>query len=81
MNPAAVGVATEAMLMYASGLNVADCGTGNPGEARGCLLNVEAVGDEKGFTIVPVGDSGSFKFNGVGPFGNSHCVDCEGRWM
>jgi hypothetical protein len=74
VNPAAVGVAMLLMLRYVSGLKVAVCATGKPGEANGF-----AKLDWVGLTIVPVGESGSLRLNGVGPLGNSHCVDCVGR--
>lgn len=53
-----------------------------PGDASGLPPNVLAVGDANGLVeaIVPVGEDGApFRFRGVGPFGNSHCVACVGR--
>ena len=66
-----------AMLSDVSGRYVTDC-AGNPGEASG-LLNEAADDEGRVFMKVPVGDMGSFKFKGVGPLGNSHCVDCVGK--
>lgn len=76
VNPAAVGVAIGAMPIISPGY-AAVC-VGNPGEARGVLPN---PGELNGFANEPAGDIGSFKFNGVGPLGNSHCVDWVGKWM
>jgi hypothetical protein len=56
---------------------------GTPGEARG-LPKADKPGDVRGWLLytLPTGERGvSFRFKGVGPFGNSHCVDCVGRWI
>ena len=56
---------------------------GSPGEASG-LPNADKPGEVRGWLLymLPTGDKGvSFRFNGVGPFGNSHCVDWVGRWI
>lgn len=74
VNPVVVGVAIDAIPSIPSEYP-AVCG-GKPGEARGVLPN---AGDAKGFAKVLAGDIGSFRFKGVGPLGNSHCVDCVGR--
>lgn len=55
-----------------------------PGDPSGLPPNVDRPGDASGWPlyIVLAGDIGvSFKFSGVGPLGNSHCVDCVGRWI
>ena len=76
MKPVVVGVASGAMPKSPG--KVAVCGA-KPGDAMGALPN---DGDASGPpTNVPVGDMGSFRFRGVGPLGNSHCVDWVGRWM
>ena len=67
MNPAAVGVATGAIPSISPGKE-AVC-VGKPGDASGAFPK---AGDCRGLTKVLVGDIGSFKFNGVGPLGNSH---------
>lgn len=74
MKPAAVGLVRPAMLSW----YVAGCG-GKPGDAIGFPENDPSPGEVKGFTNVPVGDRGSLRLRGVGPFGNSHWVDCVGR--
>ena len=76
VKPAAVGVASGAMPKSPAKLAV---WAGKPGDAKGALPK---DGDAKGpATNVPVGDKGSLRFRGVGPLGNSHCVDCVGRCM
>lgn len=50
---------------------------GTPGEAIG-FPKADRPGDVNGWLLytVPTGDIGvSFILSGVGPFGNSHCVD------
>lgn len=56
---------------------------GSPGDASGFPEVKERPGDAKGFwKVLPAGESGvSPRLSGVGPFGNSHCVACVGRWM
>lgn len=56
---------------------------GRPGDAMG-LPKADNPGDVRGWLLytLPVGDIGvSLRFNGVGPFGNSHWVDWVGRWI
>lgn len=70
VKPVVVGVAMDAIPSIPSG-KCAVC-EGKPGDASGVLPK---AGDASGFAKEPAGDMGSFKFKGVGPFGNSHCVD------
>lgn len=70
VKPVVVGVARGAMPK--SPEKVAVWGA-KPGDAIGVFPK---DGDAKGPpTNVPVGDMGSFRLRGVGPLGNSHCVD------
>jgi hypothetical protein len=75
VNPAAVGVASGAMpkSFWKPGVE-----GWNPGDWIGAFPKPTGL---NGFTNVPVGDMGSLRFSGVGPLGNSHWVDCVGRWM
>lgn len=54
---------------------------GRPGDASGFPDVNERPGDAKGFwKVLPAGERGvSPRFSGVGPLGNSHCVDWVGK--
>lgn len=54
---------------------------GRPGDVRG-FPKADKAGEARGWLLymLPTGDNGvSLRFNGVGPLGNSHCVDWVGR--
>lgn len=78
--PATVGV-EDCILMILSGYPGVD--GWKPGDAKGFPLNALNPGEASGFPpyVLRVGDRGSLRFNGVGPLGNSHCVDWVGKWI
>lgn len=74
VKPVTVGVA-DCILMTLSAYPGVD--GMKPGDARGCFPYALSPGESRGlppYTLTE-GEVGSFRLRGVGPLGNSHCVD------